>query len=82
MILWVVEVCQVCLERDIKAMLLLLWLRQRGWYEWEVKDLEKLNIVSADDEGLTPEQVVKDFGLASSVTFQEEGLSLSWFTWL
>ena len=47
-------------------------------YEWEVKDLEKLNIVSADDEGLTPEQVVKDFGLASSVTFQEEGLSLSW----
>ena len=47
-------------------------------YEWEVKDLEKLSIVSADDEGLTPEQVVKDFGLASSVTFQEEGLSLSW----
>lgn len=47
-------------------------------YEWEVKDPEKLSIVSADDEGLTPEQVVKDFGLASSVTFQEEGLSLSW----
>ena len=47
-------------------------------YEWEVKDLEKLSIVSADVEGLTPEQVVKDFGLASSVTFQEEGLSLSW----
>ena len=47
-------------------------------YEWEVKDLEKLSIVSADNEGLTPEQVVKDFGLASSVTFQEEGLSLSW----
>ena len=43
-----------------------------------MKDLEKLSIVSADDEGLTPEQVVKDFGLASSVTFQEEGLSLSW----
>lgn len=29
-----------------------------------MKDLEKLSIVSADDEGLTPEQVVKDFGLA------------------
>jgi len=49
-------------------------------YEWEVKDLEKLSIVSADDEGLTPEQVVKDFGLASSVTFQEEGLDSSYTT--
>ena len=47
-------------------------------YEWEVKDFEKLNFANVDDEGLTPEQVVKDFGLASSVTFQEEGLSLSW----
>ena len=52
--------------------------QNEGVSEWEVDDLEKLSIVSADDEGLTPEQVVKDFGLASSVTFQEEGLSLSW----
>lgn len=48
-------------------------------YEWEVKDFEKLNFASVDDEGMTPEQVVKDFGLASSVTYEEEGLSLSWW---
>ncbi len=52
MILWVGEV-KVCLERNIKAMLLLCAPSKEDVYEWEVKDLEKLSIVSADDEGLT-----------------------------
>lgn len=47
-------------------------------YEWEVKDFEKLNFANVDDEGMTPEQVVKDFGLATGVDIQTDGLSLTW----
>ncbi|KXT85251.1 hypothetical protein STRDD11_00453 [Streptococcus sp. DD11] len=47
-------------------------------YEWKMKDFEKLNFHHIDDDGLTPDQVIEQFGLASNVTFQEEGLSLSW----
>ncbi len=47
-------------------------------YEWEVKDFEKLNFASVDDEGMTPEQVVQEFGLATGVDIQAEGLSLTW----
>lgn len=47
-------------------------------YEWEVKDFEKLNFANVDDEGMAPEQVVKDFGLATGVDIQTDGLSLTW----
>lgn len=47
-------------------------------YEWEVKDFEKLNFANVDDEGMTPEQVVKDFGLATGLDIQAESLSLNW----
>ena len=47
-------------------------------YEREVKDFEKLNFANVDDEGMTPEQVIKDFGLATGVDIQTDGLSLTW----
>ena len=47
-------------------------------YEWEVKDFEKLSFASVDDEGLTLEQVVQEFGLATGLDIQAEQLSLTW----
>ena len=47
-------------------------------FSWEQSDVEKLQFLTGEDEGMSPEEMVEAYGKANAVQFNDGELKLSW----
>ena len=47
-------------------------------YTWTLKDLAALSYSNKDGYGLTADQIVETYGLATSVDYEKKGMTLTW----
>lgn len=47
-------------------------------FTWTLKDLATLSYTNKDGYGLTADQIVETYGLASSVEYEKKGMTLTW----
>lgn len=52
--------------------------KDRVVFTWTLKDLGLLSYNNKNDRGLTADQIVNTYGLASSVEYEKKGVTLSW----
>lgn len=47
-------------------------------FSWEQSDVEKLQFLTGEDEGMSPEEMVEAYGKANAVQFDDGELKLNW----
>ena len=52
--------------------------KDRVVFTWTLKDLGLLSYNNKNDRGLTADQIVNTYGLASSIEYEKKGITLSW----
>lgn len=52
--------------------------KDRVVFTWTLKDIGLLSYNNKNDRGLTADQIVNTYGLASSVEYEKKGVTLSW----